>query len=393
MLNLYNFFPYSTMKSPLVPIFLLFIVIILNSCSNKERHNSLSLFELTGKLDGGGEGMYIYLDRLTPDGIIHVDSTIIAKGGLFSFHTAGIFKGFYNLRLTKDDFATLILDSNERVNLTGNGDNLGYTWATTGSPDSKRFKALNLESIEFKAALDSLQNRAQTIATAIGGNQRRLDSLNQALEAPFDSIHSLHQRFIIKFIKDNVTYFSSIAAIQQLSPDSFLPYYIMLDSSLMINYPASLYTKHFHDEVNTFKRTAKGATAPDIDLTDAGGKAIRLSDLRGKTILIFFWNSGGKVSPASLVSTAQICSKFVKNNFAVYGVSFDRDKDAWLSAIKQYRLNWINVCDTAGGRSELFPLYNIRSLPYSVLIAPTGKIIDKGIKLEELEETIRNAVK
>src|SRR5665213_853572 len=104
---------------------------------------SSGAFELSGTLTGGGEGISIYLDKLTTQGTVHLDSTKIEKGGVYTFHTKGIVKGFYNLRITESDYATLILDSAEQVKVDGNSQFLGNTYVVTGSDDSKLFCDVN----------------------------------------------------------------------------------------------------------------------------------------------------------------------------------------------------------------------------------------------------------
>jgi peroxiredoxin len=380
------------MKSAGIRYYIFLAAFMAGSCHYPVQKKAASSFNLTGSLEGSGQGMYIYLDRLTPDGITPLDSALIGKEGRFSFHTTGIYKGFYNIRLTSNNYATLILDSGETVNFTASSDDLGYTWSASGSPDSKSYKILNRESAEYHAALDSLQSRAQAKATAMGGNPRRLDSLNMALEAPFDSIHSLHQRFILKFIHDNLTYFSAMAAIEQLPPDKFLAVYIRLDSALSAKYPSSVYTNHFHRQVTAFRRTAIGAVLPDFNLPGENGKFLSPSSLKGKTALLFFWSSASRASLAALPAVAATANKFKSNRFIVLGISFDRDKDAWLNALNRYKFAGANVCDTTGRNSKLFELYNIRSLPYNMLISPDGIIIDKNIPAEDLEEEIKQAL-
>jgi hypothetical protein len=99
-------------------------LMFFSSCNNKDQKSSA--FELTGALSQAGEGIKVYLDRLLPDTVQHLDSTTIDKDGKFSFHTSGIYKGFYTVRITEQDYVTLILDSAEKVQLTGNAQNLGY---------------------------------------------------------------------------------------------------------------------------------------------------------------------------------------------------------------------------------------------------------------------------
>ena len=81
-------------------------LIFFSSCTHGGKKSST--FELDGTLSQTGEGIKVYLDRLLPDTVQHVDSTTIGKDGKFSFHSSGIYKGFYTIRITEQDYATLI---------------------------------------------------------------------------------------------------------------------------------------------------------------------------------------------------------------------------------------------------------------------------------------------
>src|ERR1700679_3777589 len=180
-------------------------VILFSSCGNKG--NKSSSFELRGQLSQAGEGIKVYLDRLLPDTVQHIDSTTIDKEGKFSFHTMGIYKGFYTLRITEQDYATLILDSAEKVQLSGNAQNLGYTYTVDGSKDSKLFWEFNIESKENMMKRDSLQHLFEAIMNTLGGNKNKLDSLNDAFEKPYDALMDEQSAFIKKFVISNLTSF------------------------------------------------------------------------------------------------------------------------------------------------------------------------------------------
>ncbi|HXB12586.1 MAG TPA: TlpA disulfide reductase family protein, partial [Bacteroidia bacterium] len=301
-------------------------LLFLSACHNPSSNASTSGFELSGKLSGGGEGINIYLDRISPDGIKHLDSTKLNNGGTFSFHTNGIYKGFYTLRITQSDFATLILDSTEKVHVEGNSQFLGNTYTVTGSPDSKIFWDLNQESKVNYGKRDSLQKYYEALMNASGGNKKRIDSLNNAVEAPYDTLVNRQNRYLTQFLKSNLNSFASIAAIQQLDADKYLSYYISLDSALSKKYPTSIYIKLFHDKVESTRRTAIGVPAPEISLPDTNGNPITLSSFKGKVVLIDFWASWCAPCRASLPGIVKLYEKYKNKNFTILSVSLDKEK-------------------------------------------------------------------
>ncbi len=361
-------------------------IFFFSSCKNA--NNKYSAFELNGVLSQAGEGIKIYLDRLLPDTVQHLDSTTIDKQGKFSFHTTGIYKGFYTVRINDQDYATLILDSTEKVQLRGNAQNLGYTYMVNGSPDSKLFWDFNVQSKNFMIKQDSMQRAFQTLVNAAGGNQKKIDSLNDSFEAPYDTMVEKQQSYLKKFIHSNLNSFSSLAAIQEISPDKDIAYYISLDSALIKNYPKSAYVQLFHSKTETMRKLAFGSIAPEINLPDTSGKMVPLSSLRGKVVLIDFWASWCEPCKQSLPGLIKIYNKYKDKNFAIYGVSLDKFKQNWVGAIYQFKIPWTQVSELKYWNSSVVKLYDFSGIPFTVLISPDGVIMDKKLNDSQLESTL-----
>lgn len=365
-------------------------LLFFSSCNHGGKKSSS--FELSGNLSQAGEGIKVYLDRLLPDTVQHIDSTTIGKDGKFSFHTAGIYKGFYTLRITEQDYATLILDSAEKVTINGNAQNLGYTYTVDGSPDSKLFWQFNAESKINMMKRDSMEHLFEAIVNTLGGNKKRIDSLNDAFEQPYDALMDKHDLFVRKFIHDNVGSFASMPVTQQLSPDKDIAYYNSVDSALSKEYPNSVYVKHYHNKIKMLQRVAIGAMAPDITLPDTTGKMVSLSSLRGKVVLIDFWASWCGPCKQSLPGLVDIYNKYKDKNFTVFSVSLDKFKPEWKAAIKHFGLTWTQVSDLKYWSSPVVQLYNFEEdgIPFTVLVSPEGKILDKRISDEDLDKELHD---
>lgn len=358
-------------------------LMLFSSCHQTVKKSST--FELNGTLSQAGEGIKIYLDRLLPDTVEHLDSTTIDKDGNFSFHTTGIYKGFYTLRITQQDYITLILDSAEKVQVTGNAQNLGYTYTVDGSPDSKLFWQFNMASKTNMMKQDSIQHLFEALMNTMGGNKERIDSLDNAFEKPYDALLDEQDSFLKNFIHAHINSFACLAAIMQLSADKNIAYYNSLDSALTKLYPNSVYVEHFHSMDATLKRVAIGAMAPDIMLPDTSGKMVSLSSFRGKYVLIDFWASWCGPCKQSLPGLVKIYNEYKDKNFTVFSVSLDKFKPDWEAAIKHFNLTWTQVSELKYWDSKVVKLYNFDGIPYTVLVSPDGKILDKRISDSDLE--------
>ena len=138
-----------------------------------------------------------------------------------------------------------------------------------------------------------------------------------------------------------------------------------------------------------------GDKAPEIQMRDPQGNIRKLSDLKGKVVLIDFWASWCRPcrmeNPNVVRTYSQYKDAAFKNGdgFEVFSVSLDQNKAAWQKGILQDKLTWENhVSDLQSWRNAAAQQYNVNSIPATFLLDGEGIIIKKNLRGKALENTL-----
>ena len=182
-----------------------------------------------------------------------------------------------------------------------------------------------------------------------------------------------------KMINENPTSPACIFFTNLLSTDKYYSYHQKLSKGLS-HYSKNPLVAEYISKIKNIKKLAAGNKAPEIALPNPEGKVVKLSSLRGNYVLIDFWASWCRPCRAENPNNVKLYQKYHNKGFEIYGVSLDRDKDAWLKAIKNDNLTWTQVSDLKFWQSEGAKTYNVRSIPHTVLLDKDGRIIASGLR-------------
>jgi peroxiredoxin len=155
----------------------------------------------------------------------------------------------------------------------------------------------------------------------------------------------------------------------------------------------NVYSKALDQMVEAMHFGAIGSNAPDFVQNDADGKPISLSSFRGKYVLIDFWASWCGPCRRENPAVVAAYNQFKDKNFTILGVSLDQDKQKWLDAVKNDNLTWTHVSDLAYWNNAVAKKYNVSSIPQNYLLDPSGKIIAKNLRGEELRQKLSELLK
>ena len=136
-----------------------------------------------------------------------------------------------------------------------------------------------------------------------------------------------------------------------------------------------------------------GNAMKDIALPNAVGKIYKISDFRGKYLLVDFWASWCTPCRAEHPNLIKIFNKYSNSGFQIIGITRDQPlrKVDWLDAIKKDKIDiWLQLSDFNNTAQKV---YNVEAIPVNYLVNPAGIIIGRNLRGEALEKELKKIFK
>lgn len=117
-----------------------------------------------------------------------------------------------------------------------------------------------------------------------------------------------------------------------------------------------------------------GDRAPELAFPNADGKVMKLSELRGKYVLLDFWASWCGPCRAEMGSLERLSRLKGGQAFAVIGISTDDYPEAALAFVQKTRTSFAHFIDQ---RLVLENMLGANRLPLTVLVDAEGRVLDR----------------
>ena len=362
---------------------LILVVFFSISCTSQQKSGD---FEVSGQLQNAPD-QQVFLEHIQFDNSAPtILDTSEMKNGKFTIKGSAPEEGLYRIRFDKNA-GYLFINDEKKINFTANGNDSTVKTVKFNSPASN---ALNNLIISLDVIHTDLMDEANKVRDY---SALKNDSLFAQAQSVYNKTNEDYKNFLIKTVQDSKSPIVSLFALsyaQEVNVDTLQN----LLNQLKKTYPNNSSVDQVKSQIDAFASAQKapvqggtialGQEAPELNLPDVDGKPFKLSSLRGKYVLVDFWASWCAPCREENPNVVASYNEFKNKNFTILGVSLDKDKAAWLKAIKDDQLNWKQISDLKFWNSEAAALYNIQGIPYNVLVDPKGKIIATELRGDAL---------
>ncbi|RIV71943.1 TlpA disulfide reductase family protein [Flagellimonas aequoris] len=315
------------------------IPFLIIACSTKPDNQ----FQLIGTTNGIENGTVLYIDDTGTE--TSVDSTIVENN---SFH--------FQTKLSKTPLQVVLRTKN-------------YT--------HYRFLWLENNSMSFDATNADFRN-----ALVTGSVEENLSySLSKETDTlPRDERIRKEQQFVERHPNSiHSAYILSVYASTWGKEKAKELY-----ENLSIEIKQTEYGKKIANFIKLNKNPRMGDSYVDFEMESPNGELKRLSEFKGKLVLLEFWGSGCLPCRQENPNLVNTYKKYQPKGFEIFAVSQDTKRESWLKAIEDDQLPWIQVSDLKGHNNTASLIYGINYIPDNFLIDQKGIIIERDIRGERL---------
>lgn len=327
----------------------------------------------------------IYLAQFFGTHYTNYQGAKLDKNGNFEIKATVPNPDYYILKIGENHI-NIILRAGSDIKVYGDGKAIKKHLNFVGSDESAAMYG-------YLQILNAWNAKSDSAMAVLQADPNKRNELNQQMGTAFNQFQSQQQSFVAQNPNSAALFpvLSAIDAIQDFAT------YESLIGQLTTAFGDSPTIKNAAAQFEAVKKQkfaddpmAPGKVAPDFEEAMADGTLMKLSDLRGKVVLLDFWASWCGPCRKENPNVVKLYEDYKADGFTVMSVSLDKSKEAWLAAIEKDNLTWpYHVSDLQHWNSRVAKMYGVKGIPFTVLIDQEGKIIKTKLRGEELHTELK----
>ncbi len=361
-------------------LFSLVLILALASCKQEG-------YRITGEIQGIEEGK-VYLLKAETREMVKVDSVTLTNGA-FTFTGSVEYPGLYMIEAENAEGRLRFFLENSTVTIKADAGDM-ENGEVTGSSVHDKYMEFSVKEAGYNERLSDILSELTELRAE--GDEEAFTSM---MENDYRPLHEEKEEFVKDFIAGNPSSFvSPFILYSQLWRSLETDEKNRILSSLDSRVERSPFAKAMKDELERLLRVDVGQQFVDFTMEDPDGNSRSLSSFTGDGYLLLDFTASW-CGPCRSINPAKVdvYHDFRDYGFDIVSVSLDRSYDEWVKYIEEDNLEWHHISDLQAWNSEAASIYGVRSIPYSVLIDPEGKIVEKGLRPDALREKLNELLR
>lgn len=227
-------------------------ILLLTACGNKND------IVIEGTL-ANGAGKTIYIEEMTPEARLFIDSVKLDSKGHFKFRYAMPYKTFYNVHVNEEDYVVLLPDFGEKIEMEGSYDSLSNTYRLKGTGDSQLLWQLqdyaNQGSVVLRDIVATDRHNQQLLAEGKITEADYTEARNRTDSVYLDAFAD-QQHYVVNFIQDHLGSLTTLIALYKpfnnrplINPADSFEFYEAVLEGLEESMPDNPHTLSFKNQV------------------------------------------------------------------------------------------------------------------------------------------------
>jgi hypothetical protein len=365
------------MKRSISTIFAVSAAVVLTICSCTGRS-----FNVSGTITEAKDSV-LYLENMSLSGPVAIDSVKLSESGTFSFsHQTPEAPEFYRLRIA-GQIINLAVDSTEQIKVDAQYPTMSAVYDVSGSDECAKIKELALHQMDLQRQVDAIVAAPDLGVEAVRDSVERVVTAYKE-QVKRDYIFSQPMRAYAYYALFQTLRLGQMESLifNPRSNEQDVKVFAAVATSWDTYYPNAERGKNLHNiaiegmkNIRILQQRQLSNIDPslvnvsnviDINLPDNKGQQRRLTDLKGKVVLLDFHVFASEGSTARIMQLRDIYNKFHAQGLEIYQVSLDPDEHFWKT--QTAALPWVCVRDERGPQSDYVVSYNIQSIPTFFLL-------------------------
>ncbi|AMR33263.1 hypothetical protein A0256_18475 [Mucilaginibacter sp. PAMC 26640] len=361
--------------------FAAFSALALVSCKDQ------SSFKLSGTVNNPDKIGKVYLIVADTAGTAFIDSAVLGDSHTFEFKHNAPYANLYKVKLGKEGpIFDFVLKNGDDVKFSTDASDVAHTYEVSGSDESEKIKEFNTISTLYGNKNSKLSEEYTAKSEALGHPS---DSLLKIYMPVFQKNIADYSTEILKFINDNKKSLTGFYAATSLDQFKYEQQLVAYADEIKDNFKDNPAVQTFIRQMELVKPISVGHKAPEFTAKSIDDKDVKLSDYKGKYVMIDFWASWCAPCRQENPNVVKQYAAFHNKGFEILGVSLDTEKKDWAGAIKADGLKWTHVSDLQRFEGPTERLYHIEAIPSNFLVDPSGNIVAKNITGADLETFLK----